>query len=101
MERLGGRFSTTEYQGFKITTGALGIPTKGIVEDIYRQVGADFDVTDVSKSSIWIDGKWYELPQKGQANLHLPFFNLVTGGWIRTNDFRVMNSKDLSRRYFI
>jgi len=76
-ERLGGRFSTIEYEGFKITTGALGIPTKGIVEGIYRQVGADFDVTDVSESSIWIDGKWYELPQKGQISFLLSLVNAI------------------------
>ena len=29
LERLGGRFSTIEYEGFKITTGALGYPLRG------------------------------------------------------------------------
>ena len=77
LERLGGRFSTIEYEGFKITTGALGIPTKGVVEDIYRQVGADFDVTDVSNTSLWIDGNWYELPQKGQIGFLLSIVNAI------------------------
>jgi phytoene dehydrogenase-like protein len=77
LDRLGGRFSTIEYEGFKLTTGALGIPTKGVVEDIYRQVGADFDVTDVSKSSIWLDGKWYELPLKGQIGFLVSLVNTI------------------------
>jgi len=77
LERLGGRFSTIEYEGFKITTGALGIPNKGVVEDIYRQVGADFDVTDVSNTSLWIDGNWYELPQKGQIGFLLSIVNAI------------------------
>jgi phytoene dehydrogenase-like protein len=75
--RLGGRFSTVDHQGFKITTGALGIPAKGVVEDIFRTVKADFDVSDVSRSSLWIDGKWYELPQKGQISFLLSLVNAI------------------------
>ena len=77
LERLGGRFSTVKYEGFKITTGALGIHTKGVIEDTYREVGADFDVTDVSGTSIWLEGKWYELPQKGQIGFLLSVVNAI------------------------
>ena len=77
LERLGGRFSTADYEGFKITTGALGIHTKGVIEDVYREVGADFDVTDVSQTSIWIDGKWYETPQKGQIRFLLSLVDAI------------------------
>ncbi len=77
LDRLGGRFSTVEYEGFKITTGALGIHTKGVIEDIYREVGAKFDVTDVSQTAIWIDGRWYELPQKGQIGFLLSLVDAI------------------------
>jgi len=78
LERLGGRFSTIEHEGFKVTTGALGIPTQGgIVEDIYRQIGADFEVTDVSSNALWIDGKWYDIPQKGQIGFLLSIVNAI------------------------
>jgi len=77
LARLGGRFSTVDYDGFKITTGALGIHTKGVIDEVYREVGADFDVTDVSKTSIWIDGNWYELPQKGQIGFLLSLVDTV------------------------
>lgn len=77
LERLGGRFSTVEHEGFKITTGALGIHTRGIIEDTYREVGADFEVTDVSMSSIWLDGKWYELPYKGQLGFLLSLVDAI------------------------
>ena len=76
-ERLGGRFSTIDYQGFKITTGALGIHTKGIIDEVYRQAGADFDITDVSNTSIWIDGKWYDVPQRGQVSFFLSLVNAI------------------------
>jgi len=75
--RLGGRFSTVEYKGFKITTGALGIPTKEVTEDIYREVGADFDVTDVTRNSVWINHNWYELPEKGQLRSLLSIVNTI------------------------
>ena len=77
LERLGGRFSTVDYEGFKITTGALGIHTKGVIEDVYHQVGADFDVTNVTRNSIWIDGKWHELPQKGQISFLLSLVDAI------------------------
>jgi phytoene dehydrogenase-like protein len=78
LERLGGRFSTLEYEGFKVTTGALGIPTQGgVVEGIYRHVGADFEVTDVSSNALWIDGKWYDIPQRGQISFLLSIVNAI------------------------
>jgi len=71
LRRLGGRFSTTVYQGFKITTGALVIPTRGVIDEIFRKVGADFKVNEVTTNSIWFDGEWHQLPEKGQINFLL------------------------------
>jgi len=77
LERLGGRFSTVDYEGFKITTGALGIHTKGAIEDVYRKVGADFDVTGVTRNLFWLDGTWHELPQKGQIGFLLSLVDAI------------------------
>jgi len=76
-ERLGGRFSTEEYQGFKLPTGAILIHTKGSTEDIFNEVGASFEVRDASGVSLWIDGAWHELPAKGQIRFLLSILNIA------------------------
>jgi phytoene dehydrogenase-like protein len=60
---LGGRFSTVEYKGFKCCTGAIGIELGGVMEGIYREVGAPFQPT-VAPTWYRIDGKNYQLPHK-------------------------------------
>jgi phytoene desaturase len=64
-ERLGGRFSTVEYKGFKMPTGAIGIETGGAVERVFKEVGAPFEVTLVPQLYYWIEGKHYEMPARG------------------------------------
>ncbi|MFC1925816.1 phytoene desaturase family protein [Chloroflexota bacterium] len=47
VERLplpGGRCSTIDYKGFKITTGLIGIPMAGVLGGILEEVGAHIDV---------------------------------------------------------
>jgi len=65
LPRIGGRFSTIEYKGFKLTTGAIEVEVGGIVEQIFNAVGAKFEVRLVSPFRYRIGGKDYELPQKG------------------------------------
>jgi phytoene dehydrogenase-like protein len=48
-----------------------------VIEDTYREIRADFNVTDVSQTSIWLEGKWYELPQKGQISFLLSVVNAI------------------------
>jgi len=64
-ERLGGRFSTIEYKGFKLPTGAIGVETGGTVEQVFREVGVPFEVTPVPQLYYWIEGKVYEMPGRG------------------------------------
>lgn len=66
LERLGGRFSTIEQEGFKLPTGAVAVATGGILEKTFKEVGATFDVRKVGITTVWIQGQWHELPQKGQ-----------------------------------
>jgi len=42
--RPGGRFSTEEYEGFKLPTGGLGIECRGTIQGVFEEVGAKFDV---------------------------------------------------------
>jgi phytoene dehydrogenase-like protein len=77
MAQLGGRFSTEEYQGFKLPTGAILLHTKGSTEDIFNEIGLKFNVRDASGVSLWIDGTWHELPAKGQIKFLLSILNIA------------------------
>ena len=65
MPRLGGRYSTIEHRGFKITTGAIEVEMGGVVEQVFNAVGARLDVRPVPPIRYRIDGKDHELPPKG------------------------------------
>jgi phytoene dehydrogenase-like protein len=64
LDRLGGRWSTIEREGFKLTTGAI-LLHRGVFTDIFQQVGAEFQATDAPNLYYMIEGKTYELPPKG------------------------------------
>ena len=66
LDRLGGRFSTIEQEGFKLPTGAVAIASRGVIEETFKEVGATFDVREVGHSTVWMEGEWQELPEKGQ-----------------------------------
>ncbi len=55
--RIGGRCSTLDYKGFKCTSGVLAVETNGIVQDLFEQTGASFDVVPAGPSMFLIDGK--------------------------------------------
>ena len=60
---LGGRASTLDWEGFKITTGAVAIPGGGVVEETFKEVGAEFNVRRFDPVSIClIEGKYYVWP---------------------------------------
>lgn len=44
LPRIGGRCSMIEYKGFKYAAGAIGPEMGGLLEETFRQVGAEFDV---------------------------------------------------------
>ena len=41
---IGGRFSTREWKGFKLTSGAIGVEVGGVMEKTFKELGLDFDV---------------------------------------------------------
>ncbi|MFC1869725.1 phytoene desaturase family protein [Chloroflexota bacterium] len=77
LERLGGRFSTIEQEGFKVPTGAVAIATRGVIEETFKDVGAPFDVREIGGTSVWIEGQWHELPEKGQIRALLSLLDRV------------------------
>jgi phytoene dehydrogenase-like protein len=43
-DRVGGRASTVEEEGFLVNTGAVAIEYGGVLEETFRMVGAPFDI---------------------------------------------------------
>ena len=44
LDRVGGRASTEDIDGFKVNNGAIVIETGGITEETFAEVGAEFDI---------------------------------------------------------
>lgn len=65
MPSLGGRCSTMEYKGFKLTTGVIGLSPGAAVGQVFDQVGAEFDIGTEPRVVYRIAGKDYEIPPKG------------------------------------
>jgi len=65
LPRMGGRYSTIEHRGYKITPGAIEGEMGGVVEQAFNAVGARLDVRPVPPIRYRIDGKDHELPPKG------------------------------------
>lgn len=44
LDKVGGRASTTDIDGFKVNDGAIVIEVGGITEETFAEVGAEFDI---------------------------------------------------------
>jgi phytoene desaturase len=65
LPRIGGRCSTVESDGFKCTTGVIGVEMGGCVEDVFRRVGADFHVRPARPPHYLIRGHVHQVPPEG------------------------------------
>jgi phytoene desaturase len=62
---IGGRCSTLEYKGFKVTTGLLGFAMAGILREIFEEVGAQYELRPIPITGRYlIDGKEFQVPEK-------------------------------------
>jgi len=69
---VGGRFSSYEYEGFILPTGAVTVHYKGTeTEELFKETGADLDIVDVPGLYYRIEGKDYEMPAKGALGMGL------------------------------
>ena len=71
MERIGGRCSTEEYEGFKLPTGAIAIHRGDEVEEVFKRVGTEMEMVDVPPLFYRLLGKDYEMPAKGSISTML------------------------------
>ncbi|MFC2122759.1 phytoene desaturase family protein [Bacteroidota bacterium] len=68
MNRLGGRMSTDEFEGFKLPTGALAIHRGDEVDEVFKRVGINVDLMDVPPLYYRLAGKDFEMPTKGSIS---------------------------------
>ncbi len=63
---VGGRASSVKYKGFTLPTGALYVETGGVVERLFKEVGAPFAVRSFPMQLCFrMGGRDYLMPQKG------------------------------------
>lgn len=70
-ERVGGRFSTIDYEGFKVPTGASVIHTEGNVVRLMKEMGVTIELRLAQRLFYRIDGKDYELPHGSRLKMLL------------------------------
>jgi phytoene dehydrogenase-like protein len=69
-DRLGGRASTEEIDGFKVNIGAIAIELGGVFEETFRTVGAPLEIrTPEPASGFLIDGKLIDVGRGGWSLL--------------------------------
>lgn len=78
LDRVGGRFSTMEIEGFKCPTGALMVMRGTELEKTFKITGARFDVTNCSNIYWKIGGNFYCLLGNG-FEMAKTFFSALFG----------------------
>jgi phytoene dehydrogenase-like protein len=85
-DRVGGRASTEELDGFKVNTGAVAIEYGGVLEETFRAVGAPFEVRVPAPATK------FRIKRREVALQNTPLGKLVNGalkkgtGLLRTDD---------------
>lgn len=74
-DRIGGRYSTNEVEGFRLPTGAMTIHKGGPGDEIFKQAGVEVDLVPVPPLSYRIGGKDYVMPPKGSVTVMLDIIN--------------------------
>ena len=60
--RIGGRFSTFEYEGFKLPTGAILIPDGWVIKLLEEMGIRTNNLRPITRVYYRIDGERYEIP---------------------------------------
>jgi phytoene dehydrogenase-like protein len=69
-DRVGGRASSVDEQGFTVNTGAIAIEYGGILEETFRTVGAPFDIRVPTPASLFrVKGRDVNLSRGGWGAL--------------------------------
>jgi len=69
-DRVGGRASTVEEEGFLVNTGAVAIEYGGVLEETFRTVGAPFDIRVPEPATLFrIKGRSVDITGGGWGKL--------------------------------
>jgi phytoene dehydrogenase-like protein len=69
-DRVGGRASSVEEEGFTVNTGAIAIEYGGVLEETFRTVGAPFDIrVPVPATMFRLKGKDVDISKGGWGKL--------------------------------
>jgi phytoene desaturase len=74
-ERLGGRFSTFNYEGFKLPTGAQLLHEQGWIPWLLKETGLKVELRQVPRLFYRIRGQEHEMPAKGRLRMLLDFLD--------------------------
>lgn len=81
---FGGRFSTSDHDGYLCATGGLAVQVGGPIEQVCDEIGIESGVRPARRSAWWIDGQFHEIS--------------ATGGSLRATIRRVAVSEDEAKR---
>lgn len=73
--RVGGRASTEEFQGFKLPLGGIAIHKGSDVDELFKRVGAQADLVYVPRLFYRLGGKDFEMPAKGSISTMFDIVN--------------------------
>ncbi|MBU4053497.1 MAG: NAD(P)/FAD-dependent oxidoreductase [Proteobacteria bacterium] len=62
LPRIGGRCSTIDHKGYKLTTGVLGVEMSGGVESFFHSIGVPFDIRPAGDFHYLINGRIIKVP---------------------------------------
>jgi phytoene dehydrogenase-like protein len=69
-DRVGGRASTVEEEGFLVNTGAVAVEHGGVLEDTFRTVGAPFDIRIPTPATMFrLKGRDVDISRGGWGRL--------------------------------
>lgn len=62
---LGGRFSTTNHDGYLCASGGLAMQVGGPIEKICAEIGIESGVRPAGRAAWWINGEFHEISARG------------------------------------
>jgi len=62
---IGGRYSTEEYEGFKLPTGGLVLHRDFGIPEVFAELGLELDLVPLPENFYRLEGKDYRMPTKG------------------------------------
>lgn len=79
LDRVGGRYSTVEIDGYKCLTGACVIHYSGWVPWVFKEVGAPLELRDASEVYYNVKGQEFKVPLQNRVTALFDICNRLGG----------------------